>query len=153
MRQRLWMMLLVGMLTACATVAKAAFATPVVTLREVRVGTVGLSGGTLDVSLSVYNPNDFNLDASRITYEVLVDSALVGSGESVGRVVVPPLDSAIVRLPVQFNWQGIGVAGTSMMNRGVVEYRVRGAMLIASGVGTITLPYDQRGRFGAPGTR
>ncbi len=153
MRQRSWTLLLLVMMGACASVARAAFESPVVTLRDVRLAGVGLEGGTLDVLLSVYNPNDFNLDASRITYSVLVDSALVGSGEADQRVVVPALDSAVVRLPVRFTWQGAGAAGTVLMNRGSVDYRVKGEMQIVSGVGTITLPYDQRGRFGPPGTR
>ena len=152
--RRSWLAMLAPvMLTACATVAKAAFASPVVTLKDVRLAAVGCEGGTLDVLLNVYNPNDFELDASRITYSVLVDTALVGSGEAEARVVVLPLDSAVVRLPVRFTWQGVGAASRTMMDRGAVDYRVRGEMKIASGVGTITLPYDQRGRFGAPGAR
>ena len=153
MRQRSWTVIGLVMVSACATVAKAAFASPVVTLKDVRLAAVWFEGGTLDVTLGVYNPNDFNLDASRITYSLLVDTALVGSGEAEARVVVPPLDSAVVRLPVRFTWQGVGAAGCAMMDRGAVDYRVRGEMRIASGVGTIMLPYDQRGRFGAPGAR
>jgi len=46
----------------------------------VQVGGVGLTGGTLDVILSVYNPNGYRLDATRITYKVMVDSLDVGAG-------------------------------------------------------------------------
>ena len=132
---------------SCATLVKAAFETPVVALRDVRLSAVGFDGGTLDVLLSIYNPNEFNLDASQVTYSVLVDSALVGSGATEQRFVVPAKDSSVVRLPVHFTWNGAGAAGRQLMANGSVLYEVKGAMKIASGVGTITLPYDQRGRF------
>lgn len=127
--------------------AKAAFSQPVVALRDVRLSAIGIEGGTLDVLLSVYNPNEYDLDASQITYSVLVDSALVGTGATEQRFVVKAMDSSIVKLPVHFNWNGAGAAGRQLMNNGSVLYEVRGAMKIASGLGTITLPYDQRGRF------
>jgi LEA14-like dessication related protein len=132
---------------SCATMTRAVFSQPVVALRDVRLSAVSFSGGTLDVLLAVYNPNEFNLDASQMTYSVLVDSALVGSGATDQRVVVPAKDSAVVRLPVQFTWNGAGAAGRQLMTNGSVIYQVRGQMKIASGMGTITLPYDQRGRF------
>jgi hypothetical protein len=66
---------------------------------------------------------------------------------------VLPRDSAAVRLPVVFTWAGLGAANAILLSRGEVEYRVKGAMRVESGVGTITLPYDQRGRFGAPAPR
>ena len=135
---------------SCATVAKAAFSQPVVTLHDVRLTAVGFDGGTLQVVLGVWNPNDFDLDASSVTYQVMVDSSVVGSGASQQRILIPARDSAVVRLPVSFNWAGAGAAGQQLMRNGSVLYEVKGAMRIASGVGTITLPYDQRGRFSAP---
>ena len=132
---------------ACATMAKAAFSQPVVALRDVRLSSVGFDGGTLDVLLSVYNPNEYDLDASQMTYAVLVDSSVVGQGATDQRWVVPAKDSAVVRLPVKFSWQGAGAAGQHLLNSGSVLYEVRGAMKIASGLGTFTLPYDQRGSF------
>ena len=131
----------------CATMAKAAFSQPVVALRDVRLSAVGFDGGTLDVLLSVYNPNEYDLDASQMTYAVLVDSSVVGQGATDRRWVVPAKDSAVVRLPVQFTWDGAGAAGRHLMSSGSVLYEVKGAMKIASGLGTITLPYDQHGSF------
>ena len=41
-------------------------------LKDVAVQGVGLTGGNLDVKLNVYNPNGYRLDATRLTYNVLV---------------------------------------------------------------------------------
>ena len=66
----------------CSALGRAAFENPVVTLRDVKVRGVGLTGGSLDVLLSVYNPNHYRLDATRLTYRVNLagDSVTVASG-------------------------------------------------------------------------
>src|SRR5690348_14490864 len=53
---------------ACNTLGKQAFREPVVTLADVKVTGVGLTGGSLDVVLNVENPNDFRLDATQMHY-------------------------------------------------------------------------------------
>src|SRR4051812_35034568 len=60
-----------AVLTAgCSALGRAAFKDPIVNLRSVEVRGLGLTGGTLDVRLSVYNPNGYRLDATRLTYAV-----------------------------------------------------------------------------------
>ena len=51
----------------CSVLGRAAFQEPVVNLKGVELRGVGLTGGTLDVRLSVYNPNGYRLDATRLT--------------------------------------------------------------------------------------
>src|SRR5665213_506563 len=66
----------------CSMLGKAAFKQPVVTLKDVAVRGLGLTGGSLDVKLNVYNPNHYRLDATRLTYQVNMagDSVTVASG-------------------------------------------------------------------------
>ena len=63
--------------TACSALGRAAFQNPVVNLRDVRVLGLGTQGGNLEVQLGVYNPNNFRLDATRLTSSAgqLTDSA------------------------------------------------------------------------------
>lgn len=133
--------------TACASLGRAVFKEPVVTLREVVVTGLGLSGGNVDVVLSVYNPNSFDLDALSMTYRVEVDSVPLGSGELGQRFVVQEGDSSIVRLPVSFTYAGIGAAGRQLMQSGAVTYRVRGDFTVSTPLGNFTRPYDQTGRY------
>ena len=64
----------------CSTLGKQAFADPVVTLKDVKVTNVGTMGGGLDVVLSVYNPNGYRLDATRLNYRIQVDSTPLANG-------------------------------------------------------------------------
>lgn len=138
----------VSALSACATLGSAGFREPVVNLRDVAVTAVGLSGGSVDVVLSVANPNGYRLDATRLTYRLLVgDSLSVGAGELNDRLTVQENDSTIVRLPVSFTYAGIGAAGRDLMDKGSVDYKVTGEITVTTPLGDFTRPYTGRGRF------
>jgi len=138
---------LLGASGGCATLARRAFTEPVVTLKDVRVNGVGLTGGSLDILLNVYNPNRFGLDATRLTYQVFVDSVPFGTGATDSRFTVQSGDSTVVRLPLTFTWAGVGQAGRGLLNTGTVNYRVTGDLTVGSSVGTYTLRYDRTGRY------
>ena len=132
---------------SCAGLGKGGFKDPVVTFKNVRVGGIGLTGGTLDIVLSVYNPNGYRLDASRLTYQLMVDSLPVGNGALDKHFSVNSNDSTDVDLPLHFKWSGVSAAGRELMANGTVPYRVLGDLTVGSGVGNFTIQYDRKGSF------
>src|SRR5689334_9356420 len=80
----------------CALLGKGSFKEPIVTFQDAKITGLGLAGGSLEVKLSVYNPNGFKLDGTRLTYNVLVDSVKFGSGAIVDRFTVQEKDSTVV---------------------------------------------------------
>jgi LEA14-like dessication related protein len=138
---------------ACAMLGRQAFQQPVVNLRSVAVRGVGLTGGTLDVKLSVFNPNHYRLDATQLRYTVNLagDSIRVASGTMDSRFTVNDRDSSIVTIPVDFTYNGIGAAGRSLINTGAVTYHVHGDVTVGSPVGSFTVPFSQVGRFTSTG--
>jgi LEA14-like dessication related protein len=157
MRRSVWMrgaalsaVMALGAATACASLGRSVFNEPVVTFKNVRVNGVGLDGGSLDVVLNVYNPNGFKLDATRLTYRLLVgDSVPLGQGALDGRFTVQKNDSTEVRLPITFTYRGLGAAGQQLIRSGTVNYRVQGDVTVATPIGNFTRPYDRTGRFAA----
>lgn len=137
----------------CSTLGRAAFQNPVVHLRNVAVRGIGLSGGTLDVQLSVYNPNHYRLDATRLTYNLNLagDSVKVASGTYDSHFTVTDNDSTMVTIPVDFTYAGIGAAGRSLLATGAVNYHVLGDVTVGSAVGNFTVPYSSTGRFTTTG--
>ena len=131
----------------CATLGRGAFKEPVVELRQFNVTGLGLTGGSVDVVLSVYNPNGYKLDAVRMTYQVDVENIQLGTGALDGRFIVNGKDSSTVRLPIQFTYAGIGAAGRTLLTQGTVNYRVRGDFTVDTPVGNFTRPYDRTGRY------
>jgi len=138
---------------ACAYLGKQAFEQPVVHLKSVEVAGIGLTGGSLNVDLSVYNPNHYRLDASRLRYEVLLnsDSVMLASGTLEQQFTVRDNDSATVRIPVNFSYTGVNAAGKALLNTGAVTYHVRGDVRVGSTVGSFTVPYSSTGRFTTTG--
>lgn len=142
---------MMGATAACASLGMNGFQNPVVTLKDVRVNGLGLTGGSVDIVMNVYNPNHFRLDATRMTYKLYVDTIPFGTGAVDSRFTVQSKDSTEVRLPLSFSWAGIGTAGRELMNTGTVPYRVAGDITVGSAVGTFTLKYDRTGRYSAMG--
>ena len=136
----------------CATLGLGGFQQPVVSFKDLRVRGLGLTGGSLDAYLNVYNPNGFRLDATRLTYKVSVgDQAELGSGALDSRFTVQNNDSTTVRIPIDFTYAGIGAAARQMMQSGSVPYNVTGDVTVATPVGNFTVPYSGTGRFSAFG--
>ncbi len=131
----------------CATLGKQTFREPIVTFRDARITGLGLSGGSVEIALSVYNPNGFRLDGTRLTYNLLLDTIKLGDGAYDQRFTVQENDSSVIRLPLTFTYAGIGEAGRQLLQTGSVNYRVTGDVTVATPIGSFTRPYDQTGRF------
>jgi LEA14-like dessication related protein len=137
--------------TGCSSLGRAVFEEPVVTFKDVRINGLGLAGGDLDIMLNVYNPNRFKLDATRLTYRLMVDSVQFGTGAIDQRFVVQEGDSTTVTLPLKFNYAGLGGAARQLLSSGSVNYRVLGDVTVSTPLGNFTRPYDRTGRFSSFG--
>jgi LEA14-like dessication related protein len=137
----------------CATLGRATFKEPIVHFQDARITGLGITGGSLEVKLSVYNPNKFKLDGTRLTYKLMVDSVTFGAGALAQQFTVQDKDSTIVTLPLAFTYSGVGEAGRQLMNTGAVNYRVLGDITVGTPLGSFTRPYDQTGRFTSLGGR
>jgi LEA14-like dessication related protein len=146
--KRLAILTLTLSVAACSALGRQAFQNPVVNLKDVRVLGLGTTGGQLEVQLGVYNPNNYRLDATRLTYRVAVgDDVGLATGAVDTRTTVQAGDSTIVKIPVSFTYSGLGAAATQLMRTGAVNYRVAGDVTVGSVVGNFTVPYSATGQF------
>ncbi|HEV2642890.1 MAG TPA: LEA type 2 family protein [Candidatus Elarobacter sp.] len=134
----------------CRDAARNLFKTPVVSLRDVRVRSVGFTGTSLDVYLGIQNSNPYSLEATGANYRLLAgDSIEVGRGTTSDTASVAAHDSTVVHLPIDVQWQGLGAAGMQALVAGSVDYRVTGTITLATPVGGYALPVDARGHVKA----
>jgi LEA14-like dessication related protein len=146
------MLVAVTAMSACASLgAIGGFKEPIVSFKDVRVRGLGMSGGSLDAYLSIYNPNGFRLDATRLTYNMMVGQNQLGSGALNSGFTVQNGDSTTVRIPIDFTYAGIGSAAQQMMQSGAVPYTITGDVTVATPLGNYTRPYTGTGRFTAFG--
>ncbi len=132
--------------TGCATLARQAFTAPTVEVRDVKVRTIGLTGGTLDVTLDLQNPNDYRLDAKQITYQFFVDSTKVVAGVVDRLVTLEEKGVATIVVPVNFGFNELAFAMREYTSKGALDYRVMGEFTLVTPFGSITRPYSGRGR-------
>jgi LEA14-like dessication related protein len=142
---------LAAVAAGCATIARQAFQEPVVSVRDVRLNGIGLTGGSVDVALNVYNPNNYRLDATRITYQLLFDTVSFATGALTRHETVQARDTLRLTIPVNFTYRGVGEAGRQILNTGSVNYRLTGDVTVGSPVGNFTIPYSTTGRFSTLG--
>ncbi|HEY7897710.1 MAG TPA: LEA type 2 family protein [Gemmatimonadaceae bacterium] len=142
-----FVILAVAALGGCASLGVGGFKEPIVNFNDLQVEGIGTKGGTVDVVLSVYNPNGYRLDATQLTYRLLVDTTAVGDGVYNTHFAVQSGDSAIVRLPVNLSYSGLAAAAKQLKEKGSVNYRVIGDVTVGTPVGNFTKPYDRTGRF------
>lgn len=138
--------------TACASgkgsgVVPPPFYRPNVSLRDVKVGGVGITGGSLNVLINVYNPNQYELATPRVAYRVYVDDEPIARGIFDADVVLQSLDSVKLRLPASFTYLALGQAGRALLNTGTVNYRIVGNITVGTPYGRYTFPYDRAGWF------
>jgi LEA14-like dessication related protein len=145
-------LLAVVAIAGCASLGLGGFKQPIVNFKDLKVRGLGLTGGSIDAYLNVYNPNGFNLDATRLTYKVTVgDNAELGTGALDSRFTVQNNDSTTVRIPIDFTYAGIGAAARQIMQSGSVPYNVTGDVTVGTPLGNFTVPYSGTGRFSAFG--
>jgi LEA14-like dessication related protein len=145
--KRFTFVMLAATAIGCASVGRAVFGEPVVTYKDAVITGLGLSGGTLEVVLSIYNPNSFRLDGTGLTYRIAVDSVPFGDGSLSDRFSVQEGDSTTVRLPLSFNYAGVGSAGRQLIQTGSVNYTVSGEITVGTPIGSFTRPYSGKGRL------
>ena len=136
-------------LGACASIARQAFVTPVVVLKDVQIRSVGLTGGAVDLVLEVNNQNDYRLDANRVTYSLVVDSVKIATGQITQLVTLPAKQVSQIRLPVSISMRELLGAAAVLNRSGAVDYHVVGEVTVATPFGSMTRPYDTVGRFDA----
>jgi LEA14-like dessication related protein len=137
--------------SACSRIAERAFSRPTIAVRGVKVRSIGLTGGSIEVALAIVNPNPFPLPVQRATYTfALRDSTEVGRGESATAFTLPAHDSTVVDLPVDVSWQGLRAAARDANRDGTVDYLFRGSVTLTTPLGNPNVPFELVGRFTPP---
>ena len=138
------------------------FRQPEVTLEGVEIAGLGLRGGTILVDIQVVNPNRFALNANQLDYQLALSDAQAGAdtawiefatGTYDQPFSVAGRDTGRVQIPVEFSYEGLGTAGTSLLRRGSFTYRATGTVHARTPLGTHTVPFRKRGTVSLLGTR
>jgi LEA14-like dessication related protein len=136
-----------------------AYQQPEVELEGIRIGGIGLRGGTVYAQVLITNPNRFDLETRSVSYDLQVvhpdrPGEWVSFAEGVieERVRVGRRSSTILEVPVQFRFDDMGGAFRSILDTGTFNYRVSGDVRLAEPVSR-TFPYRKTGVVSMQGIR
>ncbi len=137
--------------SACSRIAERAYARPTIAVRSVKLKSVGLTGGSIEIALAIANPNPYPLPVHHAVYSfALADSTEVGRGESAAAFTLPAHDSAVVNLPVDVSWPGLRAAARDAARDGTVDYILKGSVTLDTPLGNPNVPFQLAGRFTPP---
>ena len=141
-----WFAGLAAMAAGCATLGRALrFEEPDIRLQEVRVTGLSLSGGTLDLTLDVFNPNGYRLRSTRLEVGIDLEDVHFGDALFESPVELPSQQHSLMTVPVRFEWAGLGAGARALLSRQSIRYGL-------TGVATLNTPLgDQRVQIRATG--
>lgn len=137
-------------LSACASMPRT-FLDPEVELREVTVRGLGITGGSMDLLLDVYNPNGFDIRGTKLQLGFDVEGSHVGDITYDDEYRVDRGDTTTVVLPMRFNWTGVSAAARAALGYGDIPYKMRGQATVRTPFGDRVIAFTREGR--APITR
>jgi len=127
-----WILVPFLALTACAQFT---FQEPSAELVGVEVVGVGLEGGDLRLLLNVHNPNAYDLRTTRIAVGIDLDGTHFGDVAVTEVVALPAHATTPIRIPLTFNWAGVGAGARSLLTRGAVRYGLTGQLTVGTPLG------------------
>jgi LEA14-like dessication related protein len=129
----------------CATVGRLAFKEPELELQEIDITGVGLTGGTFDLVLDVWNPNDYRLRSTRLEVGIDLEGTHFGDALLDRPLDLSPTNHSRVVVPVRFEWAGLGAGAKALLARRAVGYSVTGRVYLDTPLGDRTVVLTGRG--------
>lgn len=137
--------LALALLGACATLQRLSFQRPTVAISEVHITGLGLSGGSLDVVLDVYNPNSYELRSPRMDATLDLEDTPFGTLGLAQPLRLPAGSHSSVSLPLRFTWEGVGAGAKALLQNGSVRYKLGGDLYVDTPIGEKTIGLSTTG--------
>src|SRR6266496_392585 len=124
---------------SCATLGRLAFTEPAISLQEIGVTGIGLTGGTFDLVFDVYNPNDYRIRSTRLEVGIDIEGTHFGDALLDRPLDLSPTNHSRIVVPVRFEWAGLGAGAKALLTRRAVGYGVTGRVLLDTPLGEKTV--------------
>jgi LEA14-like dessication related protein len=125
--------------SACATLRGLTFQEPDLSLQEIAITGIGLTGGTFDLVLDVYNPNDYRIRSTRLEVGIDLEGRHFGDALLDRPLDLSPTNHSRVVVPVRFEWAGLGAGAKALVTRQAVGYGLTGRVLVDTPLGERTV--------------
>ena len=139
------MIVLAVLASGCATLRGLSFHEPEVSLQEIEITSLGLTGGTFDLVLDVWNPNDYRLRSTRLEVGIDLEGTHFGDALLDRPLDLSPTNHGRVVVPVRFEWAGLGAGAKALLTRRAVGYEIMGRVWLDTPLGDKTVGLTGKG--------
>ena len=120
----------------------AAFKNVQISLADISLGSIGLTGAQLNLELSMYNPGSTTATLSSISYSVYGNNNYLGSGSINQQVSIPPGGTDTVQTTFSISYIGAAQTILSAIKTNSVSWELKGTASFNTIVGPSTIPFD-----------
>jgi LEA14-like dessication related protein len=131
---------LLALLSGCGLLMRQ----PELTLEQVKMSGLSLSGTTLTAYLQVGNPNFYDVTTQKVTYQLTVEGKPAGEGVLEKSFVVPAGQRIPLEFPVNVSWSAAMGGFRSAMEKGKVDAVTTGIITVKTLMGPVDFPYEVR---------
>ena len=134
------------LLAACGGggVSPSSFLQPQVDLRQVKLRSAGITGGTLDAQLAIANPNHLEVKGAKLTAGLDLSGQHFGDLATSDAFTLTKEDTTLITIPLTFKWADMASAAKNVLGYGKVDYHLAGTMSVTTPV-TIDVPFTKDG--------
>lgn len=126
---------LMAAISSCSLTQHLRFEAPSARLARVTITGLGLSGGSLELKLDVFNPNSYTLRSTRLQVAIDLESTPFGTAALDRALELPPASHSEVRVPLTFTWSGVGAGARAILSKGSLNYGLSGRIMVDSPLG------------------
>jgi LEA14-like dessication related protein len=129
---------ILALLLAGCAMFKAAlqFQEPQVELKQINITGLGLTGGTMDLVLDVYNPNEYRLRSTRLEAQLDLEHTHFADGLIDKPLDLSPANHSQVVVPIRFDWAGVGAGAQALLTKQSVAFGLTGTVFLDTPLGT-----------------
>jgi LEA14-like dessication related protein len=143
--RKIFVTLLPLLCAGCSVLSRVSFERPTTKLESIELIGLGITGGSMNLVLDVYNPNGYELRAMRIDAGIDLEGTHFGDVRLERDISLPPTEHTTVKIPVTFTWAGVGAGARGMLSRGAVDYTLDSKIHVSTPVGEQTVEFRNTG--------
>lgn len=120
---------------------------PKISLESIRIERLSLLGATLDCTVKMDNPNNFNLMLKRLDYGLKLDDTTFAQASALPKGPIQGNDRSLMNLALDVSFSQLGRSAYQLLMGNSAAYALDGGLVFdAPGGGEHTVPFNLTGR-------
>jgi LEA14-like dessication related protein len=120
---------------------------PKISLESIRIERLSLLGASLDCTVKMDNPNDFNLLLKRLDYGLKLDDTTFAQASALPKGPIQGNDRSLMNLALDVSFSQLGRSAYQLLMGNSAAYALDGGLVFdATGGGEHTVPFNLTGR-------